>query len=54
MQGAQLHSLLVALAHEVADPPKGDEGEDASLGFWAHLFAVHILPVGQHLHHAIP
>ena len=42
------HSL-VALAHEVADPAKGDDREDTSFGLRAHLLAVYELPVGQNL-----
>jgi hypothetical protein len=44
-----VHDSLIALAHEVADPAKGDDGEDTSFGLRAHLLAVHKLPVCQHL-----
>jgi len=44
-----VHDSLIALAHQVADPAKGDDGEDTSFGLRAHLLAVHKLPVCQHL-----
>ena len=41
--------VLVALAHQVTDPAKGDDGEEAGFGLWANPPAVAILPVSQHL-----
>lgn len=46
---ANVQNLLVTLAHEAADPSKGDDGEDAGLGLWTHLAPVHKLPICQHL-----
>ncbi len=40
----------VALAHEVTDPAKSDDGEHTSFGLRAHLAAIHKLPVCKHLH----
>ncbi len=45
-----MRDLLIALAHEVADPAKSDDGERTSFCLRAHLAAVHKLPVCQHLH----
>ena len=43
-----MHSL-VALSHEPADPPKGNDAEHTCLGLGTDFAAVSKLPVSQHL-----